>query len=168
VAGELLLARHAELAVGAAHRQHDGVGEVHVGADLDALGRAREVDRGDVVGDELRAEALRLLAQHLHELRAHDAVGEAGEVLDVGGVHQRATRGDGALEDEGGEAGARQVDRGGVAGRAGADDDALAGLAHGASLWAAAGDGLNATVVTGLPPRAVPAGPRAASDRLVR
>ena len=87
---------------------------------------AGEVDRGDVVGDQLGAEALGLLAQVVHEVRAHDAVGEAGEVLDVGGVHQRATGGHRALEHERREVGARGVDRGGVTGRARADDDHVA------------------------------------------
>ena len=77
-----------------------------------------EVDRGDVVGDQLGAEALGLLAQVVHQLRAHDAVGEAGEVLDLGGVHQRAAGGDRALEDQRLEVGAGGVDRGGVARRA--------------------------------------------------
>ena len=41
-------------------------------------------------GDELGAEALGLLAELHHQLGAHDPVGEAGEVLDVGGEHQLA------------------------------------------------------------------------------
>ena len=44
-------------------------------------------------------------------------VGEAGEVLDVGGVHERAAGRDRALEDERGEVGARGVGRSGVARR---------------------------------------------------
>ena len=60
-----------------------------------------ELDLGDVVGDQLGAEALGLGAHLVHQRRAHDAVAEAGEVLHLGGVHQRATGGHRALEDEG-------------------------------------------------------------------
>ena len=71
----------------------------------------------------------------VHEVGPHDAVAEAGEVLDLGGVHQRATGGDRTLEEQRLEVGARGVDGGRVAGRAGADDDdvadVVAGGAHG-------------------------------------
>ncbi len=140
VARELLLARQAELAVGRAHREDDRAGAVHgalaVGDGLDLAG---EVDGCDVVGDELGAEALGLGAHAVHEVGAHDAVLEAGEVLDLGRVHQRATGRDGALEDEGGEVGAGGIDGGGVAGRAGADDDDVAHVGHGAAPVAALG-----------------------------
>ena len=127
VAGQLLLAGQAELAVGRAHREDDRAGAVDgalaVGDGLDLAG---QVDRGDVVGDELGAEALGLGAHVVHEVGAHDAVREAGEVLDLGRVHQRAAGGHGALEDEGREVRARGVDGGGVARGAGADDDDVA------------------------------------------
>ena len=127
MAGEPLLVGQAELAVGRAHGEDDGVrpvgGALGVG---DRLDLALEVDRLDVVGDDLGAEPLGLGAHVLHELGAHDAVAEAGEVLDLGGVHQRATGGDGALEEQRLEVGAGGVDGGGVAGRAGADDDQTA------------------------------------------
>jgi hypothetical protein len=125
-AGQLLLTGDAELAVGRAHRQHDGLGVVGVAVDLDDLRVGGEVHLGDVVGDQLGAEALGLLAQVVHQLRAHDAVGEAGEVLDVGRVHQRPAGGDGALEHQRRQVGAREVDGRRVAGRAGAHDDRLA------------------------------------------
>ena len=66
----------------------------------DDLDRTGEVDLGDVVEQQLGAEALGLLAQVVHQVGTHDPVGEAGEVLDVGGVHQRAAGGDRALEDQ--------------------------------------------------------------------
>ena len=53
-------------------------------------GRVGEVDPVDVGGDELGAEPLGLLPELHHELGAHDALGEAGVVLDVGGEHQLA------------------------------------------------------------------------------
>ena len=130
VAGEPVLVGDAELAVARAHRQDHGAGPVLVaGAVHDELDVAGEVDRGDVVGDQLGAEALGLGAHVVHELGTHDPVAEAGEVLDLGGVHQRAARGDRSLEHQRGEVGARGVDGGGVARRSGADDDHVADVA---------------------------------------
>ena len=58
--------------------------------DPDPERAAREVDRGHLLGEELGAEAGGLLPEAHHELGAHDALGEAGEVLDLGGEHQLA------------------------------------------------------------------------------
>jgi hypothetical protein len=59
---------------------------VHHGLDVG------EVDGLDVVGADLGgAEPLGLRAHVVHEAGAHDALAEAGEVLDLGGVHERAT-----------------------------------------------------------------------------
>ena len=59
-------------------------------ADHDLERSLAEVDRGDLLGEELGTEPRRLLAELDHQLRAHDAVGEAGKVLDIGGQHQLA------------------------------------------------------------------------------
>ena len=59
-------------------------------ADPDLERALAEVDRGDLRGEELGAEAGGLLAEVHHQLGAHDALGEAGEVLDLGGEHQLA------------------------------------------------------------------------------
>ena len=92
---KLLLLGQAELAVGGAGGDDDGGRLVGLaGAGDHALEVAGEVDLGDVVEDHLGAEPLGLLLQFVHQLRALDAVGEAGEVLDLGGVHQRAAGGD--------------------------------------------------------------------------
>ena len=72
----------------------------------------------------LGAEALGLGSEGRHELRALDAVGETGVVLDVARQHQLATGG-GAGEDDRLEVRPRGVDRGGQAGRPGADDHEL-------------------------------------------
>ena len=95
---------------------------------------AVERERDRVVEEDLGAELLCLRLERLHELGALDALDEAGEVLDLGGVHQRAARGDRAGDDERGESGARGVDGGRVPGGAGADDDEIAGFAHGPIL----------------------------------
>ncbi len=129
--GQLLLAGHAELAVARAHGEHDRLRQVGVAADLNDLRVGGEVDLGHVVRDELGAEALGLLAQAVHQLGTQDPVGETGEVLDVGRVHQGAAGRDRPFEHEGSEVRPREVDRGGVARRAGADDDGVAHLAGG-------------------------------------
>ena len=97
--------------------------------DPDAERALGEVDAGDVVGDELRAEALRLPAELGHHLGAHDAVGVARVVLDVARDHQLAAPLE-ALDHERLEVGARGVERGRVAGRAAADDDQFTDIVH--------------------------------------
>ena len=99
------------------------LGEVLVVADPDALDAAvGELDPGGVVGDEAGAEALRLIAELLHQLRAHDPLGEARVVLDVGRVLKLAAPLE-ALDHERLELGAGGVERGRVAGGGPADDD---------------------------------------------
>ena len=99
---------------------------------VDAAGLVGELDRGGLVGEEARAEALGLVAHRLHELRAHDPLGEAGVVLDLGRLLEQAAPEE-ALDDEGLEVRAGGVQRGGVAGRPAADDDdVLDPVAHGA------------------------------------
>jgi hypothetical protein len=71
-------------------------------------------------------EPLGLGAHVQDQLRAHDAVGEAGVVLDVGGQRQLPagrTALDHALDQQRLEVGAGGVDGGGQPGGAGADDD---------------------------------------------
>ena len=74
-----------------------------------------ELDAGGVVGDEAGAEALGLGAELLHHLRAHDPLGEARVVLDVGRVLKLPAPLE-ALDHERLEVGAGGVERGGVAG----------------------------------------------------
>jgi hypothetical protein len=116
-----------------AHGEHDGARPVLVIADphlVDAAGLARELDVGGLIGDEARSEALRLIAELLHQLRAHDALGEAGVVLDVRRLLEQAAPEE-ALDDERVEVGARGVQRGGIAGRPAPDDDDVLDVRHG-------------------------------------
>ena len=76
----------------------------------------------DVLHPQVGAEPQGLLAHLVHQLGTGDARTEAGEVLDLGGGHQRAAERS-ALEDHGCQLGARGVDGRGVSGRAGSDDD---------------------------------------------
>ena len=81
-----------------------------------------ELDLRGVVGDEARAEALRLVAEVLHHLRAHHTLRIARVVLDIGRLLEQAAPGE-ALDHERLEVRARCVQRGGVPGWATADDD---------------------------------------------
>ena len=85
-------------------------------------GCVAEIHALDLLHREDGAEALRLLAHQVHQLRPEDALGEAGIVLDVGGDGELPA-GLHALEDERREVGAGEIERGRAAGRAGADDD---------------------------------------------
>ncbi len=60
----------------------------------------------------------------LHQPGALDRGGEAREILDIVGDGQLAARLEAGHQD-GGEIGARGVDRGGAAGRSGAEDEDL-------------------------------------------
>ena len=97
---------------------------VLVASDPDAQRLLREIDLRDVVGDELRAEALGLAAKVGHHLRPHHAVGVARVVLDVARDHQLAAPLE-PLDHERLQVGARGVERGRIAGGAAADDDQL-------------------------------------------
>ena len=116
-AAQLLLAGDAELLVLGAHREDDGAGAVRLVADPDGVqvaGLGAQLDLRREVGDEARAEALGLVAHLLHERGAHDPVGEARVVLDVGRLLEQAAP-DEALDDERLQVRARGVQRGGVA-----------------------------------------------------
>lgn len=84
-----------------------------------------EIDGGDVAGDELRPEPLRLSPHFLHEFRAHDALWKPGIVFDVCGRRQLAARLP-ALDEEGRHICPRAVKRCGETCRPGADDDHVA------------------------------------------
>ena len=114
-----------ELARARAGGDDHGLRAVLVVADPDPERALGEVDPRHVVGQELGAEALGLGAEVGHHLRAHDAVGVAGVVLDVARDHQLAAPVE-ALDHERLQVGARGVERGRVAGGAAADDDQLA------------------------------------------
>src|SRR5439155_1228449 len=130
VAEQLLLARYAQRPPRRTGGQDDRLRPVLAVADPHPLDRSGQLHPGDVVGDVLRAEALGLLAHVVHQLGTENAVRKAGEVLHLGGGHQRAT-GLPALHDERPPVRPRRVDGGGVAGRARADDDEIADVAHG-------------------------------------
>ena len=130
-AAELLLAGHAELLVLGAHREDDRAGLVLLVVDPHRvrLALGARLDLGDVVGDEARAEALRLVAELLHHLRPHDPLGVAGVVLDVGRLLEQPAPEE-ALDDERVQVRAGGVERRGVARRTASDDDDLLDVRH--------------------------------------
>ena len=84
--------------------------------------------RSGLAAKSIGAETTGLFAETPHEFGTHDALGEAGEVLDLGGEHQLAARLVGrrrrfTLDDERRQIGAGRVDGGGQAGRPRADDE---------------------------------------------
>ena len=122
---QLVLARHAELLRLGAHREDHRARPDLLAADVHDVRAAvlgGEVDAGRVVRDEAGAEALGLVAEVLHHLRAHHALRVARVVLDVGRLLEQAAPGE-ALDHERVEVRARRVERGGVARGAAADDD---------------------------------------------
>ena len=95
MAGEALFIFQTQLAVGRARGDDDSTGTVDgaVGQGQ-RLDFALEVHFRDVIEEDLGAEAFGLLLHVVHQIRAHDALGEAREVFHVGGVHQFAAGGD--------------------------------------------------------------------------
>ena len=104
-----LLRREPELTCARTGRDDDRVRAVLVVADVHPERPLGEVDARDVVGHELRAEALGLAAEVGHHRRPDDAVGVARVVLDVARDHQLAAPVE-ALDDERGQVGARGVE----------------------------------------------------------
>jgi alkylated DNA nucleotide flippase Atl1 len=108
-----------------AHREDHGARPDLLAADVHDVHAAilgGEVELRGVVRDEACAEALRLVAQVLHHLRAQHALRVARVVLDVGRLLKQAAPGE-ALDHERLEVRARGVQRRGVARGAAADDD---------------------------------------------
>ena len=126
---ELALGLEPELPGVRPGRDDDGLRAVLVVADPYAERALGEVDPGDVVGYELGPEALRLLAELLHHLRAEHALRVAGIVLDVARDHQLAAPVE-ALDHERVHVRARRVEGGRVAGAGAPDDDHLAHVVY--------------------------------------
>ena len=101
MAGVLLLARGAELAVRGAGGDDDGTALIAgAGVGRQLLDVAGQVDGRHIVVVALGAELLGLLLHGVHEVGALHAVGESGEVFDSGGAHQLAAGVERARDDE--------------------------------------------------------------------
>jgi hypothetical protein len=122
---------------GGAGGDDDHLGGALLRVGLEAERALAEVHRLHRLGVDDGAEAHRLRAEAVGQLGAHDALGEAREVLHVRGGGELATgrhpSGHEALEQHRLELGAGAVDRGGVGGGAAANDDDGAGdgVGHG-------------------------------------
>ena len=92
-------------------------------------GRSDRSTRVAAVMEQLGLEAGGLLLHALHELGTQHGVGEAGEVLDLGGQHELAARVD-ALQHHGLQVGPGGVQGGGQTGGAGPQDDDVAFVHH--------------------------------------
>src|SRR5690349_10783697 len=94
-----------------------------------------EVDVLDLLDAENRAEALRLLAHEVHQLRTEDSFGEAGVVLDVRRDRELAA-GLHSFDDQRCEISASEIERGGASGRPRPDHDDFEFVApfHGARI----------------------------------
>ncbi|MNS87600.1 hypothetical protein D3C72_1215480 [compost metagenome] len=136
LAGEGFLGRQAEVLGGGAGGDDQGVARVFVAVALQADRFFIEERRVDVVKHDFCIEALGVLQQALHQVRALHAHRVARPVFHVGGGHQLA-----ALFHAGHQhrvqVGAGGVDGGAVAGWAGAEDQnaGVFGSGHGRLLY---------------------------------
>ncbi len=111
----MLLGRQPEIFGLRPRRDHQGIREIMRAAVAGQPERtAGEVDRTDVVPDDLGPDMLGLGLHLLHQPRPLDDVTEARVILDVGGGRQLAAGLD-ALDDDRGKARAGGVDCGGQA-----------------------------------------------------
>ena len=97
---------------------------------LTTFGVAVQVHLGHVLGKQLGAESLGLLAELVHQVWPDDAIRKAGKVLDVRGVHQGAAGRHRALKDQRAEPRPGRVQRCRIASRPGADDDDVPNVGH--------------------------------------
>ena len=111
LSAEFGLAVQSELPVGRTECQDHHAGSVHARLGGDRLDLAVQFELDGVFVFDLRAEALRLSLKPLHEVGTEDALGPAGEVLDLRGRHERAAGLQRPCQNEGFESSAGRVDR---------------------------------------------------------
>ena len=122
---EALFAGQAQAVGAGTGGQDHGLGLERLAIGLDAERPLGEIDRLGIGLHQAGAPAHGLGLEPVHQVRAEDAIREAGEILHVGGGHQLTT-GDAAVlkarDQQRAQVGAGGIDRSGVAGWAGADD----------------------------------------------
>ena len=99
---------------------------VRIGDGFDLPGK---VGLDNVVSDELGAKPFGLGTHLGHEIWAQNCVGETGEILHLGGLHEGPTGVSTPLEDERMQSGTAAVDRGSVSGWTRSHDDDVTNLA---------------------------------------
>ena len=130
MSNELLLIRQSQPARGRAGGNDERPRFLPLPIDIQskrALGQIRFKNRSV---DEFGAESLGLLFHVFDQIRAVNAVGKAGEVLNLGG-HRKLSAGFVPCDDQGLQIGPCGVDRGSVARATGTDDD---DVSHGTML----------------------------------
>ncbi|KAI1692731.1 hypothetical protein Ddc_23368 [Ditylenchus destructor] len=135
-AHEGFFGRQAQILGRGAGGQDDGVSRVHGAVAGQREGALGEVDRVDVVENDLRLEAFGVLLEALHQVGALHAIGVGRPVVHLGGGHQLAALLQ-AGDDDRLQVGAGGVDGGGPTGRAGTENQQLgvaSGLAHGSEM----------------------------------
>ena len=124
MAGETLFVGQSDLAVRGPHGEDHRTRQVRVTrSGAHRLHRPCQVDRDSVVEKDAGTEALSLRAHRLHQLRTLDTVDETGEVLHLGGCHERTAGGDGTGKHDRGKARPRRIHRSRIPGGPGSDDD---------------------------------------------
>ena len=129
MADQLLLVGQAQPAGGSSAGDDERLRVHLMHAEMKQERTLAEVRAGEMRHAVFRAEAFRLLAHVLDQLRSHDSFGEAGKIF-----HQRGERklaaGLVAFDHKRLQIGAGGVKRGSVSGAAGTDDDDVASFAH--------------------------------------
>src|SRR6218665_3889745 len=87
--------------------------------------RTRDINRDGVIVDDLRTKPFRLFLQFAHQIGAHNALGESGEVLHLGRLHKLTAGFERARDEQRCELSPRRIDGGCEPGRAGTDNDDL-------------------------------------------
>jgi hypothetical protein len=130
-AAEGLLGRQAEIHGAGARGDDERIAAVDGRVAGQLEGARREIDRVDVIEDDLGLEALGVAPHPLHQVRSLNAVGVARPVVHVGRRHQLASLFQSSDEDRA-QVGACGVDGRGVAGGAGSQDQepAVFGFTH--------------------------------------
>ena len=119
---QLLLIGQPQPARRSAGGDDQGAGLVPFAVDVEAEGALRKIGLENRAPHEFRAEALGLLLHVLDQVRAVDAFGKAGKVLDLGGERKLAAR---FMPDDHQrfQPGAGGINRGRIAGAARANND---------------------------------------------
>ena len=132
VADQLLLMRQAQPARRGAAGNDQSLGVNLLNAEMQQKRALAEIGAGEMRHAVFRAEAFGLLAHVLDQLRAQDAFGKSGKILDQRG-HGELSAGLVAFDDQRLQVGARRVESGSVSGASGPDDDNVSSFAHGFS-----------------------------------
>ena len=128
---KLLFRRQAEIHGAGAGGDDERVAGIDRRVAGEPEGALAEIDRVDMIEQDLGLEALGMAAHPLHQLRSLDAIRIAGPVIDIGRGHQLPALFQSGDQDRL-EIGAGRINRCGIAGGSGAEDQqpAVFGFEH--------------------------------------